>query len=65
MFPKAAEVYFAYSFPFSYEDCEKMLRQLGKEARNLKEVYYRDEVMVNSCEQRSVHLLTISSHDEK
>ena len=41
-FPKASEVFFAYSYPFSYEDNEKMLRNVQKEVKSLKNIYYKD-----------------------
>ena len=30
VFTSAATVYFAYSFPFSYQECENMLKHLNK-----------------------------------
>jgi len=40
-----------------------MLKNIGKEVKNNKNVYYKDEVIIKSCEGRPVHLLTVSSHD--
>ena len=65
VFPKASEVYFAYSYPWSYDDCEKMLRNVYKDTKNMKNVYYKDEIAIRTVEGRSVHLLTVSSHDDK
>lgn len=31
----------------------------------MKNVYYKDEVIIKSNEGRSVHLLTVSSNDDK
>ena len=30
VFTSAATIYFAYSFPFSYQECENMLKHLNK-----------------------------------
>ena len=65
VFPKHNQVFFAYSYPFSYEDSEKMLRILLKEAKSLKNIYYKDEILIKSYEGRSVHLLTLSSNGDK
>lgn len=64
-FQKVTPVYFAYSFPFSYEECEKMLKATAKEVKLLKNIYYKDEIIIKSPEGRSVHLLTVTSVDDK
>jgi hypothetical protein len=56
-------VYFAYTFPFSYEDCEKNLEKLANEAKKMKSVYYCDEVLIRSPEGRRIHLLTVTSSE--
>lgn len=62
---KNAEIFFAFTFPFSFEDCEKMLNANKILAKTYKNIYYHDEVCIRSPQGRSLHLLTISSHDEK
>jgi hypothetical protein len=42
-----------------------MLKQISKEVKTLKNIYYRDEIMIRSPQGRAVHLLTLSSHDHK
>lgn len=42
-----------------------MLRNTQKESKLLKNIYYKDEIMIRSPEGRSVHLLTVSSNDHK
>ena len=38
-----------------------MLKGLNKEAKAVKGLYYKDEVMIRSPQGRSIHLLTVSS----
>ena len=42
-----------------------MLRAVAKESKNMKNIYYKDEVMIKSYEGRLVHLLTVSSNSDK
>ena len=42
-----------------------MLRNAQKEAKLIKSIYYKDEIMIKTTEGRSVHLLTVTSNDDR
>jgi cytosolic carboxypeptidase protein 5 len=63
--PKIEKVYFAFCYPFSYEDCEKMLDDYDKLYKEHKSIYYNREVPILSNEGRKLNLLTITSHLNK
>ena len=55
------EVHFAFSYPYPYERCIKLVRELDATYSNDKEIYFKQEVLTYSPENRIIHLLTISS----
>jgi len=65
VFSKNTEVFFAYSYPFSFQDCEAFLRYLYKETKSIKTIYYKDEILIKSPEKRPIHLLTVTSIENK
>jgi len=42
-----------------------VLKNAQKDAKLMKGVYYKDEIMIKTPGNRSIHLLTISSADDK
>lgn len=38
-----------------------MLKNIQKEVKGNKNIYYKDEIMVKTTEGRAVHLLTVTS----
>ena len=42
-----------------------MLRNVHKELKSLKNIYFKDEIAIKTVEGRSVHLLTVSSNEDK
>ncbi|KAM4692949.1 cytosolic carboxypeptidase-like protein 5 [Discoglossus pictus] len=67
---RGATTYFAFCFPFSYEDCQEMLSGLDdrfSDCRHMapgshaESIYYHREVLCHSLDGLRVDLLTISS----
>jgi hypothetical protein len=59
--------YFAFTYPFSYTDLQKMLINIGLKFENYiatyeDDIYYTKEVVCRSLGGRDVNLLTISSY---
>lgn len=59
--------YFAFTYPYSYTDLEKMLLNIHLRFENYiatyeDDIYYTKETLCRSLEGRDVHLLTISSY---
>lgn len=59
--------YFAFTYPFSYADLQKMLSNIDLKFHNYipssqDDIYYTREVVCKSRGGRDVHLLTISSY---
>ena len=60
---KASEkVYFAFSFPWSYQDNLNYIKTLKILYKNHPKIYFKAETMVTSLEQRKINLLTITSN---
>uniref|UniRef100_A0A7S3GAH4 tubulin-glutamate carboxypeptidase n=1 Tax=Palpitomonas bilix TaxID=652834 RepID=A0A7S3GAH4_9EUKA len=59
------KLYFAFCFPFSYSDTQRMLKKLERKFSGQKGiekgVYFERELLTNSLDGRRVDLLTISS----
>ncbi|KAH9140031.1 hypothetical protein AeRB84_015708 [Aphanomyces euteiches] len=60
-------VFFAFCYPYSYTDGQRMLRRLDQDfarrERTASSMYYHRETLVHSLDGRKVDLLTISSYD--
>lgn len=54
-------VYFAMSFPYSYEDLQHSLESIDKRMAGHDSVYYRRDLLIRSVEGRRIDLITISS----
>lgn len=59
------EIFFAFSYPFSYKECQDMVNQFNETYANDPDIYFHHEVFTRSSHKRRINLLTISSHDEK
>ncbi|EAR85016.2 zinc carboxypeptidase family protein (macronuclear) [Tetrahymena thermophila SB210] len=57
------EVFFCFSYPYEYQRCIDMIKKLQEDYSNDQDIYLHSEVIVQSTQQRDVHLLTISSQD--
>ena len=55
--------YFAYSYPYSFEECTWKLSQLEESMRGRESVYTHWETIVYSLEGRPMEMLTVSSTD--
>eukprot|EP01137_Pigoraptor_chileana_P033209 Opistho-2@23767 len=63
--------YFAFCFPYSYEDCQRYLEAIdgrfSEESEGVKvtptSIYYHRDLLCRSLDGRRVDVLTISSHE--
>ena len=62
-YPESATTYFAFTFPFSYEDSIELTDQIQQKLQNQSNVYFNREILYYSLEGRPMELLTISSRD--
>ena len=55
--------YFAFSYPFTYQECQEMLGslELRYDRSEVDEIYFKRELLTKSIEGRRVDLLTITS----
>lgn len=54
-------VYFAYSYPWSYNDNLVFIKTLKLSLKSSKWIYFNSEIMIDSLEQRKIHYITLSS----
>lgn len=59
------KIYFAFSYPFSYEENQNYLSFLQKRFLFDSEIYFHRETLIHSPENRNIDLITISSHEGK
>ena len=55
------EIYFAYTYPFSYAESLAKTQNLLKRFKNSEEIYLHREVLFHSFEGREMEMLTLSS----
>jgi len=55
--------YFAFSFPFSFEESFEQMDVFEKRLKGLANVYFHREVLYYSLEGRKMEMVTISSND--
>ena len=55
------EVFFAFTYPYGYEQCQEMLASLDAKFGHHASVYYKRELLCESLEGKRVDLLTITS----
>lgn len=58
---KVTPVYFAMSFPYSYDDLQRELGWMEASAKAQPSIYFKRELLVKSFEGRRVDIITISS----
>lgn len=59
------EVFFAFSYPFSYKENLELLEKYDRLYSKDTELYYNRELLIRSPHERDVDLVTISSHEGK
>ncbi len=59
------EVFFAFSYPFSYQENLNRLQKLDEMNLKDKDIYYHRELMIKSPQDRDIDLVTISSQEGK
>ena len=58
-------MYFAFSYPFSYEESQKCLNTLQKQFLFDSDIYFHREILTKSPEERNIDLVTITSQEGK
>lgn len=59
------EVFFAFSFPFSYTEAQQLMARYDGIYANDPDIYYHHEVIIKSPQDRAIDLITISSNEGK
>lgn len=59
------KTYFAFSYPFSYEESQNHLYSLHKKFLFDSDIYFHREILIKSPENRNIDLITITSHEGK
>ena len=59
------EVFFAFSYPFSYKENVDLLEKYDRIYPKDTDLYYHRELLIRSPHERDVDLVTISSHEGK
>lgn len=59
------KVFFAFSYPFSYEESQTYINLLQKQFLFDSEIYFHREIIIKSPENRNIDLITITSHEGK
>lgn len=59
------ETFFAFCYPYTYNECQKMVNDLQQIYTNDPEIYFNSEVFTRSSQRRKINLITISSHNGK
>ncbi len=60
-------MYIAFTYPFSYEDCNKYFDDVQSKIKNSlsDQIYFHRELLTYSLEERHVELITITGQNEK
>ena len=63
-YPESQTTYFAFTFPFSFEDSLELTDQIQQKLQGQSNVYFNREILYYSLEGRPMELLTLSSKDQ-
>ena len=63
-YPESCTTYFAFTFPFSYQEAVEQAEGLEIKLKDAPNVYFHKEILYYSLEGRKMELMTISSMDE-
>jgi len=63
--PHDVEVFFAFTYPWSYEEDQNLIDQYEREFKDDSSIYFKRELLAFSRENRRIELLTITSHSNK
>jgi len=63
-YPAEEITYFALTYPFSYDDCQKMLNEYEVQFEKHHKIYFHREHLINSLEGRRIDLLTITAKEK-
>ena len=63
-YPESSTTYFAFTYPFSFEESIKLTDEIQNKLQNQQNVYFNREILYYSLEGRPMELLTISSRDQ-
>ena len=58
------EVFFCFTFPYSYSDCQNFVKSLEGKYANHPDIYFHRETVTYSLEGRPMELLTITGLDK-
>ena len=61
---KTTPIFFAMTYPYSYETLQEELHIIEEKAIKTSTIYFKRELLIKSFEGRRVDLLTISSHSK-
>ena len=62
-YPEKETTYFAFTFPFSYQESIELTDQIQQKLQNQSNCYFNREILYYSLEGRPMELVTISSRD--
>ena len=62
-YPPSETTYFAFTFPFSYEETIQQMDEVQARIANQPNIYFNREILYYSLEGRKMELITISSQD--
>jgi len=63
-YPENQTTFFAFTYPFSFQDSLDLTDQIQQRLHNQPNVYFHREILYYSLEGRPMELLTISSKDQ-
>lgn len=62
---KTDKVEFAYTYPYTYQDCQNDVMHLKELHEGGLDIYFKHHPLVKSVENRNIDLIMISSHEGK
>ncbi|KAM3136319.1 Cytosolic carboxypeptidase-like protein 5 [Paramecium bursaria] len=64
-FTSQQKIYFAFSYPWSYQESEFLTKQLEDQSKNLQDIYFKNNTLMYSKEGRKITLLTITTNNNQ